>query len=100
VGKWETCFWFSTFPSALAVGLCGMWESRSDFQGLWKAVCAFHQAVISTGKALFGRRFGLCFFGLLDSVAGDVQLKNDAMMHEAVNRRSCRHRIFEDAFPF
>ena len=31
------------------VGLCGMWESRSDFQGLWKAVCAFHQSVISTG---------------------------------------------------
>jgi hypothetical protein len=34
-----------------------MWESRSDFQGLWKAVFAFHQAVISTGlpgRALSG----------------------------------------------
>src|SRR5579871_3805946 len=33
VGKWETCFWFSTFPRG--VGAVGMWESRSDFQGLW-----------------------------------------------------------------
>ena len=53
VGKWETCFWFSTFPSAFAVGLCGMWESRSDFQGLWKAGCAFHQSVISLGKVFY-----------------------------------------------
>ncbi len=41
VGKWETCFWFSTFPSAFAVGLCGMWESRSDFQGLWESGVCF-----------------------------------------------------------
>ena len=33
VGKWETCFWFSTFPRPVAA--VGMWESRSDFQGLW-----------------------------------------------------------------
>jgi hypothetical protein len=23
VGKWETCFWFSTFPSAVVVGAAG-----------------------------------------------------------------------------
>jgi len=34
VGKWETCFWFSTFPRR--VGTVGMWESQRDFQGLWK----------------------------------------------------------------
>ena len=28
VGKWETCFWFSTFPSAFVVDAVGMWESR------------------------------------------------------------------------
>lgn len=28
VGKWETGFWFSTFPSALVAGAVGMWESR------------------------------------------------------------------------
>src|SRR5215469_13609474 len=28
VGKWETCFWFSTFPSALVAGAVEMWESR------------------------------------------------------------------------
>src|ERR1700693_5535302 len=36
VGKWESCFWISTFPSAFAAGAVGMWESRSDFQGLWE----------------------------------------------------------------
>jgi hypothetical protein len=25
VGKWETCFWFSTFPSALVAGAVEMW---------------------------------------------------------------------------
>jgi hypothetical protein len=36
VGKWETCFWFSTFPSALVVGAVGMWNLAClwrDFQG-------------------------------------------------------------------
>ncbi|MGH7600409.1 MAG: hypothetical protein ACREOI_28990, partial [bacterium] len=28
VGKWETCFWFSTFPSAFVAGAVEMWESR------------------------------------------------------------------------
>ena len=34
MGKWETCFWFSTFPRV--AGAVGMWESRSDFQGPWE----------------------------------------------------------------
>ena len=40
VEKWETCFWFSTFPSAVVVGAVGMWESRlllARFpRGSWK----------------------------------------------------------------
>jgi hypothetical protein len=35
-----------------AVGLGGMWESRSDFQVRWKGGCAFHQSVISTGFSI------------------------------------------------
>jgi hypothetical protein len=53
VGKWETCFWFSTFPRR--AGAVGMWESRSDFQGLWETkgnlglvFLFFHAPVIST----------------------------------------------------
>jgi hypothetical protein len=40
VGKWKTCFWFSTFPSALIVEAVGMWESRPPLarfpRGSWK----------------------------------------------------------------
>src|SRR5215472_512047 len=40
VGKWETCFWFSTFPSALVAGAGEMWGSRlllARFpRGSWK----------------------------------------------------------------
>jgi hypothetical protein len=40
VGKWETCFWFSTFPSALVAGAVGMWESCRFLarfpRGSWK----------------------------------------------------------------
>ena len=40
VGKWETCFWFSTFPSAFVAGAVEMWESRRLLarfpRGLWK----------------------------------------------------------------
>ena len=53
VGKWETCFWFSTFPRR--AGAVEMWESRSDFQGLWETkgnlglvFLVFHAPVIST----------------------------------------------------
>ena len=52
VGKLETCFWFSTFPRV--AGAVGMWESRSDFQGLWEmkgnlglVFLVFHAPVIS-----------------------------------------------------
>ena len=40
MGKWKTCFWFSTFPSALIVEAVGMWESRPPLarfpRGSWK----------------------------------------------------------------
>src|SRR5438045_9756713 len=65
VGKWETCFWFSTFPSALVVGAVGMWESRlllARFpRGAWKeweacllAFDAFHSTGIFTALSLLG----------------------------------------------
>ena len=53
VGKWETGLWFSTFPRR--AGAVGMWESRSDFQGLWETegnlgsvFLVFHAPVIPT----------------------------------------------------
>ncbi len=62
VGKWETCFWFSTFPRR--AGAVGMWESRSDFQGLWETkgnlgsvFLVFHASVISA--ALSGSIYAL-----------------------------------------
>jgi len=74
VVRWESGKPASGFPlfHRFVVGLWGMWESRSDFQGLWKAGCAFHQSVISRDKFLFGRCFRLRFFGLLDAIARDV----------------------------
>ncbi len=39
VGKWETCFWFSTFPWTRSRAV-GMWESRAFCEiskGRWKA---------------------------------------------------------------
>src|SRR5712692_2352211 len=46
VGKWKTCFWFSTFPSALVVEAVGMWESRQPLarfpRGSWKEGEACH----------------------------------------------------------
>src|SRR5947208_1765172 len=58
VGKWETCFWFSTFPSASSPELwkCGNLAcSWRDFQGpvetggsLLLAFHGFHRSVIST----------------------------------------------------
>ena len=87
------------FSIRFVVGLCGMWESRSDFQGLWKAGCAFHQSVISTGKVLFRRRLLFGFLRLLDAVTRDIELEDDAMMHESVDRSRRGHRVFEDAFP-
>ena len=60
MGKWETCFWFSTFPSGakLGCGNVGIAGSLRDFQGAVVSVGklpllfhAFHGPVIST--ALF-----------------------------------------------
>ena len=48
---------------------------------------------------LFGRCFRFRFLGLLDAVARDVQLEDDAVVHEAVNRSRGSHRVFEDTFP-
>lgn len=71
-----------------------MWESRSDFQGLWKAGCAFHQTVISTGRLLFGCGFRFHFLGLLDPITRDVQFEDDAVVHQAINGRGGCHRVF------
>jgi len=61
VGKWETCFWFSTFPSGAKPG-CGNVEisrRRRDFQGavgrvgnLLSVFHAFHGPGISTALLL------------------------------------------------
>src|SRR4051812_12513662 len=76
---------------------CG--KRASVFQGLWKAVLAFHQSVISTAAWLFlGFFFGL--LGLLDSIARDVEFEDHAMMNQAIDRRRRGHRIFEDPLPF
>ena len=57
VGKWETCFWFSTFPSAvcLSCGNVGISRLLRDFQGtvgrvqnLQLVLHAFHRPGIST----------------------------------------------------
>jgi hypothetical protein len=69
VGKWETCFWFSTFPSAVVVGAAGNVGISPPFGEISKGLVervgsrflafhAFHRPGIST--ALFfapkGRR--------------------------------------------
>ena len=56
VGKWETCCWFSTFPSALVVGAVGMWESRRLLarfpRGSWKEwEACFWLSTLSTAPA-------------------------------------------------
>ena len=56
VGKWETCLWFSTFPSGAQPGCveCGISRGGRDFQGTVERVekrfllfHAFHGPVIS-----------------------------------------------------
>jgi hypothetical protein len=44
MGKWETCFWFSTFPARLAAAV-GMWESR--------VVCEISKERWEEGEACF-----------------------------------------------
>jgi hypothetical protein len=56
VGKWKTCFWFPTFPSALVVGTVGMWESRRVVARIprdsWKeGEACFCLSTLSTGPS-------------------------------------------------
>jgi hypothetical protein len=62
VGKWETCFWFSAFPSASPSGCveCGNREAISKDCG--EAQSAFHQSVISTAKSVAQAVFRAPFF--------------------------------------
>lgn len=39
-------------------------------------------------------------FGMLQPVAGDVQFDDNAVMHQAIDRGRCGHRILKDALPF
>ena len=59
MGNWKTCFWFSSFPSAVGAGAVGLWESRPACgeipKGLVESVGslpwafhAFHSPGIST----------------------------------------------------
>ena len=46
------------------------------------------------------RRLGrLGLLGRLQAVAGDVQLQDHAVMHQAIDRRRCRHGVLEDRLP-
>jgi hypothetical protein len=56
----------------------------SVFQGLWKAMCAFHHSVIFT--AFQGcLRFVFGLLGLLDSVAWDIEFEDDAVVNQAID---------------
>ncbi len=81
MGKWETCFWFSTFASASSSACweCGNRAAISKDcgkRGVPSSSLSFPQA-----RFLFGRCFRFRFLGLLDPVARDVQLKDDAVVH-------------------
>lgn len=43
--------------------------------------------------------FPFFLFRFFNSIAGQVQLLDNAVMHQSVNGRRCSHWIFEDAFP-
>ena len=76
---------------------CG--KRDSVFQGLWEAVVAFHQAVISTAPVRWLRSFFFGLFGLFNTITGDVEFKNDAVVNQPVDGSCCGHWIFEDAVP-
>ena len=91
------------FPfSGVSIAVVVRWECgkrESVFQGLWKAVFAFQQSVISTAAlGSLGFFFGL--LRLLNSVAGDVELENHTVMDKPVDRRRRGHRVLENPFPF
>jgi len=61
-------FGFESFETELAAGAVGMWESRSDFQGLWETeenlglvFLVFHAPVISTVLPGFFHALLLCW---------------------------------------
>ncbi len=87
------------FPIRFVVGIweCGNRAAISKEcgkRGVLSISPSFPQA-----RFLFGRCFCFRFIGLLDAVARNVRLENDAVVHQAVDGRGGRHRIFEDAFP-
>ena len=126
MGKWETCFWFSTFPSAFVAGAVEMWESRRLLarfpRGSWKEwEACFWLSTLSTAPAfpqlsspsgfapwhqsvrlpLVGLAFRLLILlGVLHPIARNVQFDDHAMMHQAVDRGRRHHCVFEDRFPF
>ena len=106
VGKWETCFWFSTFPSAFVVGAVGNVGISPAFgeisKGLWKeGKACFWLSTLSMAPAFpqlsFRHGFGfgqkrrsfalalifrlLIFLGMLHPITRDVQLDDHTVMH-------------------
>jgi hypothetical protein len=75
VGKWETCFWFSTFPRL--AGAVGMWESRfSRFPraggnegNLGLVFLVSHEPVISTALLGFFMRYACAASGRIACVS-------------------------------
>ena len=126
VGKWETCSWFSTFPSAFIVGAVEMWESRPLLarfpRGSWKeGEACFWLSTLSTAPSFpqpsllslfvmapspevsFADGLTFCLLillGLLRPVARDVQLDDHAVVYQAVDGGRRHHGVLEDAFPF
>jgi hypothetical protein len=90
VGRWECVKTRERFPRAVGSCFC------------------FPQPVISTAfQGCLGFVFGLwkrpqvavdVVLGLFDSLARDVELKDDAMMNQPINGCRRGHRVLEDAF--
>jgi hypothetical protein len=79
VGRWECVKTRERFPRAVGSCFC------------------FPQPVIST--AFQGcLRFVFGLLGLFDSVARDVEFKDDAMMNQPIDGCRRGHRVLEDAF--
>jgi hypothetical protein len=96
VGNLLLVFHFSIRPSASELWECGNRKAISKDCGK-RCVLSISP---SFPQLLFVRRFLFGLLRLFDSIAWDVQLEDHAMMHEAIDRGSRRHRIFEDALPF
>src|ERR1044071_5775737 len=90
-GSWkegEACFWLSTlstarhFHSSLP---CSFFRRRPR---------PFSSFALSLAVRL------LFLLGVLHPVARNVQLDDDAVMYQPVDRGRRHHRVFEDRFPF